>query len=242
MSIILRAPKAKTKRKKRAADPVVDTASLRDRILDASIELISQEGLQALSMREVARRAGVTHQAPYHHFADREAILAAIAEQGFTELNRRIAESSTTATSAVDALEKCGMAYVSFALEKPAHFRMMFRPELVAIEKYPALQHCADSAFGNLPMMVEACAKAGLVVKPNTDAFVVMLWSFVHGFACLLLDGPLERTVPASATHRTEILHQVTHAFRSLIEQAIDSANAKKAARATKSRPSTKRG
>ncbi|MFI5308928.1 MAG: TetR/AcrR family transcriptional regulator [Polyangiales bacterium] len=128
--------KARTPSREAALDPV----ALRERILQASVELIEVEGLAALSLREVARRAGVSHQAPYHHFADREAILGAIAEQGFrilrAALERAVAHGRDV-HSAAESLAACGRAYVEFACEHPAHFRVMFRPELVDLANCP---------------------------------------------------------------------------------------------------------
>src|SRR5438128_419394 len=96
---------------------------LREQILDASVRLIEAEGLAALSMREVARRAGVSHQAPYHHFADKEAILAAIAEEGFRRLNAAMEEASRSKPAdAASRLIAGGRAYVRFAATNPAHF------------------------------------------------------------------------------------------------------------------------
>src|SRR5205809_439421 len=104
---------------------------LRRTLIDASLALVEEEGIGALSLREVARKAGVTHNAPYHHFPDRGALLAAIAEEGFG----RLAQETAAARAAVPddplaRLTACGQAYVRFAIASPAHFRVMFRPEL----------------------------------------------------------------------------------------------------------------
>ena len=92
-------------RRSAAAPPAV-VVELRQRILDTSESLLETEGLSALSMREVARRAGVTHQAPYHHFADRESILAELVTQGFDELGRRLGRANDRA--APDDRERLG--------------------------------------------------------------------------------------------------------------------------------------
>src|SRR5262245_54976951 len=98
---------------------------LQRQILDASIDLLRTGGVGALSMREVARRAGVSHQAPYHHFADREAILAAIAEEGFSGLADALHRAREGATTTAERLKASGLAYVEFALSHPAHYRVM---------------------------------------------------------------------------------------------------------------------
>jgi AcrR family transcriptional regulator len=203
-----RAPKASTH----------EHDSLRERVLSASVVLIEEEGLQRLSMREVARRAGVTHQAPYHYFKDREEILAAIAGDGFALLDATIADARDHAASPTDALERAAIRYVQFALKHPAHFRVMFRPELVPIEAHESIHERAACAFGHVPAMIAACAEAGLRVEPNVEAHVVMLWSMVHGLACLLLDGPLEHMMPSVRVDPEGAVRDVARAFRRLVE------------------------
>lgn len=192
---------------------------LRERVLAAIIELVEKSGLEALSMREVARRAGVSHQAPYHYFPDRESILAAICGQGFALLDARIAAARARGTSASDRLERAGIAYVRFACEHPAHFRMMFRPELVHLGAHEAVNASADAAFAHVPAMVADCVAEGLPAEPNVEALVITFWSFVHGFACLLLDGPLAAKVPGAA--RETAIEDVARAFRALVDTSI---------------------
>src|SRR5689334_22188088 len=111
--------------------------AFRERIVSASTELIEEQGLGALSMREVARRAGVSHQAPYYYFADRESILGAIAEQGFRMLGEHVQRCRIAGAGVQATIVAAGRAYIEFALAHPAHFRVMFRPELVLTERHP---------------------------------------------------------------------------------------------------------
>jgi AcrR family transcriptional regulator len=166
-----------------------DEPHLRDRILAASVALVQESGIGALSMREVARRAGVSHQAPYHHFADKEAILAALAEAGF----RRLADALEAApgADALEALTHGGQAYLQFALEHPAHFRVMFRPELVELERYPTAQVEAERAYAALETLVGRVVAEGKMPPEGAPGLLVLAWSFVHGLAALVLDGPL---------------------------------------------------
>jgi AcrR family transcriptional regulator len=155
-------------------------------------------------MREVARRAGVTHQAPYHHFADREAILGEIAEQGFRMLGQRIeqVDSKTPSGSVerqVDRLIALGQTYVEFACKHPAHFRIMFRPELVDLERCPSARAEGDNTFGAVQRIVHEAVEAGVPARPSEAALVAFLWSTGHGLACLLLDGPLAMKMPDTA-------------------------------------------
>jgi AcrR family transcriptional regulator len=161
----------------------------RERVLKAAVELMSREGLAVLSMREVARRAGVSHQAPYHYFENREAILAAIAEEGFTKFN--IALESASGRHAIDRLIAAGRIYVEFALSHPAHFHVMFRPELVDLRKYPSAQAEASRGFGILQLLVDGLVKEKFLPARLAGGMTILTWSFVQGLSGLLLEGPL---------------------------------------------------
>jgi AcrR family transcriptional regulator len=165
---------------------------LRRTLLDASLALIAKEGIGALSLREVARRAEVTHAAPYHHFPDRAALLSAIAEEGFTLLLREMQAARAAAKDRPDArLAATGAGYLRFALRHPAHFRVMFRPELIG--KSAALETASAAAYGLLVDSVAACQKADLAPRGDPRPLVLTAWSTVHGLASLWLDGPLSR-------------------------------------------------
>ncbi|MCU0657605.1 MAG: TetR/AcrR family transcriptional regulator [Polyangiaceae bacterium] len=175
-----------------------DGGDLRRRILDASIELVAAEGLAGLSMREVARRAGVSHQAPYHHFRDREAILAALAQEGFQALNGRMIEATEGAKNLRERLVRCGLAYVRFALAYPSHFRIMFRPDLVNVENFPECERAGQGAFQHLVATVEAMLE-GSELQRDRDTWIGLIWSTTHGLAGLLLDGPLSRMIASAS-------------------------------------------
>jgi AcrR family transcriptional regulator len=179
----------------------------RRRILDASILLLETEGLGAFSMREVARRAGLSHQAPYHHFGDREAILAALVEEGFRQLAAALA--ACRSSSSIEArLVNQGLAYVTFALRRSGHFRLMFRPELVGLAKFPDAEAAAGDAYRELEEMVEAL-RPKLGRRISADRLTSLHWAIVHGLAQLLLDGPLGAGLPdveARIAHARSVL------------------------------------
>jgi AcrR family transcriptional regulator len=105
-----------------------------------------------------------------HYFADREAILAALCERGFEMLFERVSTARAAGESAADRFERAAMAYVVFAIERPAHFRMMFRPELVDHTKHQGLEVSANRAFELLPAMVMECVGEGLPPEPSIEA------------------------------------------------------------------------
>lgn len=204
---------------------------VRQRILQASLSLLEAEGLSALSMREVARRAGVSHQAPYNHFVDREAILGALAQEGFAILAERI-EGELAAAPGGDTLARlraCFHAYVDFACSNPAHFRLMFRPELVDLEKCPGALEEGDRAFTYLTNGVRELLAAGLAAEPSVDAVTALVWSSAHGLACLLLDGPLARKMPNA--QRDELVEGVTDAFTAMMATSLAASQSAKTPR-----------
>lgn len=177
----------------------VQTEGLRQSILDASLALITAEGLEGFSMREVARRAGVSHQAPYHHFSDREAILAAIVAEGFERLRDRTLAALEGVSDPAKRFTATGKAYLDFALEHPAHFKVMFRSELVREEKHEAASACAQGAYDVLVRVAgEVSAASGL----NREVVILLAWSTVHGAANLMLEGKLDKAIDAPAERK----------------------------------------
>lgn len=175
--------------------PAEASALLRDRVLAASVKLIESEGLAALSLREVARRAGVSHQAPYHHFGDRESILAALVIHGFGALIGRLDLAIAAAKTLEDKVAAVGETYVAFALDRPAHFQVMFRPELVDMGRFPEAAAAGRKAFGKA-----AAVFAGLPGDPKVMS--ALLWSTAHGLASLMLDKSLPNRSATGAERR----------------------------------------
>jgi AcrR family transcriptional regulator len=166
---------------------------LRRVVLDASLLLIETEGVEALSMREVARRANVSHGAPYHHFPDRGAIVAALAEEGFVRLEAELRAAVARASDATTRFEAAGRAYILFAGRHGAQFRIMFRPEMVRREEYPAIDVVAAAACRVLAECIAECQREGVAPGGDPGPLVLTSWATAHGVAALWLDGPLSR-------------------------------------------------
>jgi AcrR family transcriptional regulator len=197
-----------------------DEPDVRSRILRASRMLIEREGLSALSMREVARRAGVSHQAPYNHFPDREAILGALAEEGFAILREKLVTAlGASGDDAPTRIQHGVQAYVEFAVNHPAHFRLMFRPELVDLEKCPGAKVEGDATFQLFTEVLNHGVAQGLPAEPSMDALIALGWSVCHGLACLILDGPLARKLPHA--ERNAIIHGVSQAFAGMMRASM---------------------
>jgi AcrR family transcriptional regulator len=151
-------------------------------VLEAAVEEIDAKGAAAVSLREIARRAGVSHAAPAHHFHDKAGVLSAVAAEGY----RRLAAATGEAQAAGGDMTTVGLAYVRFAFANRAHFEVMFRPELyrpdepeVAAAREEATQVLFDSVRGALG---EGAS------EEDVWGGVVAAWSFTHGFATLWLE------------------------------------------------------
>jgi len=157
---------------------------LREALLEAAIQLIAEVGPAGFTLREVARRAGVSHNAPYRHFPDREDLLAGVAAQGFRELNAAMLEAVTHHRSSVGRLKRAGLAYVEFALRRPEHFTVMF-DAAVSKHKTPDSREAAEQAFGTLVSLVKSCQDEDRLPSGDLNQFALLAWSMVHGVAKL---------------------------------------------------------
>ncbi|MFJ6507277.1 TetR/AcrR family transcriptional regulator [Streptomyces sp. NPDC091879] len=167
---------------------------LRRAILGAALDVIGAEGPTALSLRDLARRAGVSHAAPAHHFKDRTGLLTAIAAEGYALL--------AAALDTADDLRDAGVRYVRFAREHPAHFQVMFSPELLRGNDLE-LTAARTLAGERLRAAVSAVPAEGR--GENARLAGVAAWSLAHGFATLLLshnlDGPVGDQDPDEVFH-----------------------------------------
>lgn len=167
--------------------------NLRQAVIDAAVAEVQAVGAAGVSMREIARRAGVSHAAPIHHFGDKAGLFTAIATEGF----RAITDFIGAAAQGRDAFIDGGVAYVVFALQHPGHFEVMFRPDLhrrddaeLAAASNAAFAVLYDSAAAAVPGAPDDAVR-GLVIAG---------WSLAHGLATLWLTGNLEdRLVPDPA-------------------------------------------
>jgi AcrR family transcriptional regulator len=167
--------------------------TLKDKVIRAAVEYIADSGPDGLSFRQIAADAGVSHQAPYHHFGDRDAIFTEIAFIGFRTLSADLAAPvgrDEDADAAIRLLER----YVNFALSNTGYFRVMFRSDLCKIGESPELQKTADSAFDTLVDTVQTIVGPKATVD-QIRVVATTMWSVAHGLATLLIDGPLENKI-----------------------------------------------
>ena len=167
--------------------------TLREKVIKAAVKYVADNGPDGLSFRQIAADAGVSHQAPYHHFGDRSAIFGEIALEGF----RKFAAVMGAPARADEDTENCVRLcerYVDFAIANKGHFRVMFRADLCQMHESPETQKAADDAFATLLAAVsEMLGDSASIDEIRVQA--TAMWSLAHGLATLIIDGPLEKKI-----------------------------------------------
>jgi AcrR family transcriptional regulator len=190
--------------------------NLRRVLLETAVRVLETDGVAALSLQALARRAGVSSGAPYHHFESREQLLTAIAEQGFELLVAAMKRGAEEAGEGAAAyLRGIGQGYVRFAIAHPGHFRVMFRPELQARNPNPSEGQVGEG-FEMLRQAVLRCQAEGLAPPGDPLPLILVAWSCVHGASALWIDGSLahQKAVPdaeqLASTISTTIVQLIT--------------------------------
>ena len=170
---------------------------LKPALLRAAIELIAEVGPAAFTLREVARRAGISHNAPYRHFRDKDDLLAAVATEGFERLAKALAQArpgsaipAAKGRAGLSRLQMSGVAYVKFALRFPEHLLVMFDWPL-ARNRYPALATAGSHAFSILVGLVREAQQEGSLPPGDPILQARIAWSMVHGVSKLAIGGRL---------------------------------------------------
>ena len=186
--------------------------SLREKVIKAAVKYVADNGPDGLSFRQIAADAGVSHQAPYHHFGDRSAIFGEIALEGF----RKFAVVMGAPARADEDTENCVRLcerYVDFAIANKGHFRVMFRADLCQMHESPETQKAADDAFATLLEAVsEMVGDSASIDEIRVQA--TAMWSLAHGLATLIIDGPLEKKIGRVSDRRALV--------RSVAQRAAD--------------------
>jgi AcrR family transcriptional regulator len=153
---------------------------LRNALLEAARGILEEESLAALSLRAVARRAGVSHAAPYRHFPNHESLLVELAIEGFIELRSEIVTAAGTPGAESDRITKIGAAYMRFVARRPALTRLMFGPQLPNRDAFPTLGEAADAIGTEIGNAL------------HDSALGLAVWASVHGLAMLILEDVID--------------------------------------------------
>ena len=153
---------------------------LRNGLLEAARTILEEESLAALTLRAVARKAGVSHAAPYRHFSNHEALLVELSIEGFDELREALAEAGRAPGSESDRIAGLGAAYMRFVARRPAVARLMFGSQLPNRDKFPALGTAADASGTEIGNAL------------HDSALGLAVWAAVHGLAMLVLENVID--------------------------------------------------
>lgn len=167
---------------------------LHNSLFAAAEELLAKKGVTALSLREVAKVAGVSHAAPYRHFRDKTALVEALAEEGFNRLRTGCEQAqSRFPDDPAHQLVEAGMAYLLYAIEKPAIVHLMFGGTISLDDCGAELKQAADSAFGSLVKIVGNGQKAGIYQQTDAIDLTLTAWSAVYGLSLMVTAGLLRK-------------------------------------------------
>jgi AcrR family transcriptional regulator len=175
-------------------------------LLKAAKRVAEREGINGLTLRAVAREAGVSHAAPAHHFGDVTGLLSELAAIGFEKFSEQLGAATCSETAAEAVAARKASAYVAFARENPCMFQLMFRGERLDHDR-PALQKASEDAFLKLAGIVAARRHEDVLPDHLTlaqAADIARIWSMVHGFAMLYLDGRLKAVMDGLPPGTTE--------------------------------------
>lgn len=159
--------------------------NLREVLLEAAVRLIGEVGPAGFTLREVARRAGVSHNAPYRHFRDKEELLAAVATQGFRELTQAMLDGIKPQSDVCDRLKHAGLAYIDFALRRPEHFTVMFDTKPAAKNVGSEFEEASKQCFETLVNSVKLCHDQQRLPSGDPLQLALLAWTMVHGIAKL---------------------------------------------------------
>jgi AcrR family transcriptional regulator len=178
---------------RRSSKPTRDTyhhGDLRNALVKAAVELVEGSSPEELTLREVSRRVGVNHRAAYRHFKDKTGLLAAVAEDGYRDLLAAMEGALTALPSKAksgDRLMALAVAYVTFAIDQPARYRIMFGRRLNEDGRFNELEDLVARAYGLLAGELRAGQVAGHFVEHPVRELVFGFWSLTHGFASLAI-------------------------------------------------------
>ncbi len=162
---------------------------LRRALLDEALRTIQQDGVDGLTLREIALRLGVSRTALYRHFTDKRALLSSVATEGFRLLTERLLNAWTA--GGVRGFNAMGVAYIRFAMGNPSHYRVMFGGFVDNAPRDEDLVRESTAAFQALVDAIVALQKAGAVRKDDPKRLAQFIWAAVHGVSMLIIDGQL---------------------------------------------------
>ena len=187
---------------------------LKNALIRAGVEILAGQGVGGLSLRQVALRAGVSHAAPYAHFADKQSLIAAISTDGFRQLYERLAAAAqANSADPRQQLLETANAYLEFAAEDPAHFKIMFSGILEQEKDYPEFVEASKKDYELVVEIVQTCQAAGVLPPGPAERTAISIWATVHGLAALALERQIPHTLLEQVSMRELLLHSLETLF-----------------------------
>ncbi|MBI5353941.1 MAG: TetR/AcrR family transcriptional regulator [Chloroflexi bacterium] len=165
---------------------------LKNALISAAIEIVAQEGVYGLTLRKAARKAGVSHNAPYAHFTDKQALIAAIAVDGHSKIQSLISKVvEKYPNDPLQQLVHLAWAYVQFGLRSPAHYKITFSGLIENEKNYPAFVEVSQLSMSAIKKITADCQSAGILKKSDyeVEMVAVSMWGLIHGLVSLVIEG-----------------------------------------------------
>jgi AcrR family transcriptional regulator len=169
--------------------------NLKEALVSAGLEILSEKGIEGLSLRNVAKKIGVSHTASYNHFPDKQALLAAISTAGHEQLHQILLDTfEKTKHSSSHVISEIAWAYLQFALDNPAIFKLMFSGALEEERDHPEYVEISQKSIALFEDMIVFSQNKGQLPEGKVEIIAIKLWSLVHGFTYLMLENqfPIE--------------------------------------------------
>lgn len=197
--------------------------NLRQTLIESALEILKEGTLADLSLRALARKASVSQTAPYRHFKDKEALIAALKEEGLRKLGEGMWALMATEKDPLRRLQELGKEYVRFAEKYPAHFKVMFEYDLSDYDKYTELHNVSDNSFECLQKTVDECLALPGARKVAPAVAQFGAWSMIHGLSVLLMNQSLMKHMKEGhfidLGEKNQIVEQVTKFFSESLVQ-----------------------